>query len=119
MTWHSKNAWELKSNPLNGNILYYTADESLTVKVFDILGKEVFSRQKAADDNHIDVSNLKAGVYIVQFTSPSTGAKVIKKLIKQFQRVYISSKSITTVSDAGLDWQPKIKPSSTSASERE
>ncbi|NQY07703.1 MAG: T9SS type A sorting domain-containing protein, partial [Flavobacteriaceae bacterium] len=70
-------------NPLNGNILYYTADESLTVKVFDILGKEVFSRQKAADDNHIDVSNLKAGVYIVQFTSPSTGAKVIKKLIKQ------------------------------------
>ena len=69
-------------NPVNGNILYYTADESLTVTVIDVLGKVVFQKQKAAEDNQIDVSRLKSGVYFVRFTS-HTGAKITKKLIKQ------------------------------------
>lgn len=78
----SESNFTMYPNPVDGNIVYYTANEPLTIKVMDVLGKVVYNRQKAADDNYINVSNLQAGVYIVQFVS-HTGAKITKKLIKK------------------------------------
>lgn len=69
-------------NPNNSDILYYTSDEPLQIKIIDVVGKVIYSKQKAATDNAINISTLNSGIYFVQFTAYS-GATITKKLIKE------------------------------------
>lgn len=66
-------------NPTNsGRVTISSAtSEAITVRGFDILGKEVLSAQ--VSNNTLDVSDLKAGVYILKITQ--NNASVTKKLV--------------------------------------
>lgn len=67
-------------NPVrNGNAvtIQTNGSESLQVAVYDILGKQVISR--TVTNNTLNISSLKAGVYLVQVTDGSTTST--KKLV--------------------------------------
>ncbi|MEX0996076.1 MAG: T9SS type A sorting domain-containing protein [Flavobacteriaceae bacterium] len=70
---------DMYPNPVrNGVVTIKTnSNQPLQVSVFDVLGKQVIS--KTVSNNTLNVSNLKAGVYLVQVTE--NNATSTKKLI--------------------------------------
>lgn len=70
---------KLYPNPVSDGQLNInsTTTENISVRVFDILGKEVISEELT--NNSLDVSRLNAGLYIVKLTQGN--ATVTKKLI--------------------------------------
>jgi hypothetical protein len=73
------NSFSLYPNPTStGTITISSSNsDSMTVAVFDILGKQV--KNEKVSNNTLDVSNLKAGVYIVKISQ--NDASTTKKLV--------------------------------------
>lgn len=71
--------FSLYPNPTNtGSVSISTTNsEAITVKVFDILGKQV--KNETLTNNTLNVANLKSGVYIVKITQNNTSTT--KKLV--------------------------------------
>jgi hypothetical protein len=67
-------------NPNNG---YFTieAKEEETVKVFDLVGKLIYTSNLTIGKNNIDISSYKAGIYVL-YTINGTGQTSALKLIK-------------------------------------
>lgn len=72
---------KLYPNPITGNFVYIKTNENITVQVFDILGKYILKKQLNSNNNKIDVSQLRQGMYLIKLVS-DTG-NITKKLIKQ------------------------------------
>ena len=68
-------------NPLKGNTLYLTstANASMSVQIFDVLGKEVVKSNVM--NNTVNISGLNAGIYIVKVTEE--GKTATRKLVIQ------------------------------------
>lgn len=66
-------------NPLSGNTLHFssTANNTMTVQIFDILGKEVAKGNVV--NNTFNTGNLNAGIYIVKVTEE--GKTATRKLV--------------------------------------
>ncbi len=66
-------------NPLSGNVLNFssTANNTMTVQIFDILGKEVAKGNVI--NNSFNTGNLNAGIYIVKVTEE--GKTATRKLV--------------------------------------
>jgi hypothetical protein len=68
-------------NPLKGNTLYLnsTANTTMSVQIFNVLGKEVLKSN--VTNNAVNVSGLNTGVYIVKVTEE--GKTATRKLVIQ------------------------------------
>ncbi|NHM03200.1 T9SS type A sorting domain-containing protein [Flavobacterium celericrescens] len=66
-------------NPLSGNTLYLTstANDDMSVQIFDLLGKEVVKANVI--NNTVNVAKLTAGVYVVKITEE--GKTATRKLV--------------------------------------
>ena len=73
------NGLTMYPNPLSGNTLFLTstANASMSVQIFDILGKEVVKADVV--NNTVNVSKLTAGVYVVKITEE--GKTATRKLV--------------------------------------
>jgi plastocyanin len=56
--------------------------EKLNVKVFNLLGKEVLSKQISKEDTLLMVSNLNNGVYLIRITSLDGENSTTKRFVK-------------------------------------
>ena len=56
--------------------------EKLNIKVFNLLGKEVLSKQISKNDTSLTVSNLKNGVYFIRITSLTGENSTTKRFVK-------------------------------------
>lgn len=68
-------------NPLKGNYLNVDTTETLNVKIYDILGKQVLESSVSSNTKRLNLETLKTGIYIVRLISEN--GQVTKKLIKQ------------------------------------
>jgi len=73
------NGFAMYPNPVNGNVLNITSSKNLdkNVQIFDILGKQVYS--KTITGTTVNVSNLNAGVYLIKVEE--AGNFVTRKLV--------------------------------------
>ena len=67
-------------NPTNNGFVTITSgnSESVSVTIFDVLGKQVFTAQELTN-NTLNVSSLNSGIYLVKITQ--NNASTIKKLV--------------------------------------
>ena len=74
----SANAVKMYPNPANG-VVYFstTANDALTVSVFDLLGKQVMDAQNV--QSQLNISSLNPGMYFVKMTQGASSAT--KKLV--------------------------------------
>ncbi|WP_452220478.1 endonuclease [Lacinutrix salivirga] len=75
----SLNSIKIYPNPISGNNLTVTSQQSVKYTVFDILGKQVATGN--VTNNLINVANLKQGLYLIKLETDS--GSITKKLIKQ------------------------------------
>ncbi|MEY8848829.1 endonuclease [Psychroserpens sp. XS_ASV72] len=76
---NSLDNFKVYPNPVRGQSVYVSTNESLNFEIYDILGKAV--SKGPLNNGSISVANLKAGVYILKL---SNGNDIItKKLIKE------------------------------------
>jgi len=68
-------------NPTNGNFSIEHA-KGLLLTIFDVLGKEVFTASIISDKQQININDLPGGVYSAQITDTKTGARVVRKIVK-------------------------------------
>jgi endonuclease I len=73
--------FSLYPNPVSANTFYITTTANANIVIYDILGKLVIKDRVTPTDKDIDISNLKAGMYIVKITQ--NNKSISKKLIKQ------------------------------------
>tara|TARA_R110001592_G_scaffold8129_4_gene45040 strand:+ start:3134 stop:3757 length:624 start_codon:yes stop_codon:yes gene_type:complete len=72
-------------NPTNANL---TIDfqiqniEKLNIKVFNLLGKEMLTKQISKNDASLSVSNLTNGIYMVRITSLNGENSITKRFVK-------------------------------------
>lgn len=66
-------------NPVAGNVLHFSsaANATMTVQIFDIVGKQVINTK--VTNNSINTTNLNAGMYIVKITEE--GKTATRKLV--------------------------------------
>ena len=72
-------------NPTNANLTidFQIQDiEKLNVKVFNLLGKEMLTKQISKNDSSVKVSNLNDGIYIVRITSLNGQNSITKRFVK-------------------------------------
>ncbi|MDA9028578.1 T9SS type A sorting domain-containing protein [Flavobacteriaceae bacterium] len=74
----SANSVKMYPNPANG-VVYFstTANDALTVSVFDLLGKQVMDAQNV--QSQLNISSLNPGMYFVKMTQGASSAT--KKLV--------------------------------------
>lgn len=68
-------------NPIKGNRLYFETNKDLDIKIYDILGKLIIDKSVISNNNFIDISNIKKGIYLVRISN--NNQSITKKLIKQ------------------------------------
>ena len=68
-------------NPVSTDKFYVTTTKSIDLKIFDVLGKQVFEYTVTPGDNDVDITTLKDGIYLVKLSSE--GQTTTKKLIRQ------------------------------------
>ena len=56
--------------------------EKLNVKIFNLLGKEVLSKQISRNDTSLMVSELKNGIYLIRITSLNGENSTTKRFVK-------------------------------------
>jgi plastocyanin len=56
--------------------------EKLNVKIFNLLGKEVLSKQISKNDTSLMVSELKNGIYLIRITSLNGENSTTKRFVK-------------------------------------
>lgn len=77
----SANALNVSPNPTTGKIrIYYDAKTISSIVVFNSEGKKVFSKEKLASGEELNLSMLNKGIYLLQFGTLS-GTNFSKKLL--------------------------------------
>jgi len=66
-------------NPVHGNFITVSTNETLQFKIYNIIGKLVSEGQTV--NNNINVSMLSSGVYIVKLSNGKQ--QITKKIIKE------------------------------------
>jgi hypothetical protein len=56
-------------NPVKNELRLQNVDENATIEVYNLTGKLILVRKPGTDENTIDVSNLKAGIYLLKATT--------------------------------------------------
>lgn len=67
-------------NPVKRNTVFFNTNETINVKVYDILGKLVLQESISSNNTGLNVSNLNKGMYLVNITLGNQ--TMTKKLIK-------------------------------------
>ncbi|AUC82303.1 zinc-dependent metalloprotease family protein [Lacinutrix sp. Bg11-31] len=81
VTEFDSNLIKMYPNPASTELtINFSSINELDVTLFDLLGRQVLSKNLVKNDNRINVSNLASGTYIVQMLVAGKN-KVIKKLI--------------------------------------
>ena len=75
----AKLSFNVYPNPVNGDVLYISAIENATYRLYNLLGQEI-AKGKIENDA-ISVSSIQAGTYLLEVTS--NGQSAIKRFIKQ------------------------------------
>ncbi|MGK0411882.1 MAG: plastocyanin [Polaribacter sp.] len=57
--------------------------DRLDIKIFNLLGKEVLSKQISKNDASVMVSNLNSGIYVVRMTSLNGENSATKRFVKR------------------------------------
>ena len=73
--------FKMYPNPNTNGTLHFKTTTTLSVRVFNVLGKVVATQKIDADSNSFDISLLPKGVYLVKVNSGSSS--ITKKLIKR------------------------------------
>ena len=73
-------SFKMYPNPTNGNKVYFETNETLNVKVYNIVGKLILEYVVSDSKNQLDITTLSKGVYFVKIDSDKNSE--IKKLIK-------------------------------------
>lgn len=76
-----RNDFTIYPNPAN-NFFKVNAQETVSIEVYDILGKLVVKKENNSSNDQINISNLNAGVYMVNVKNDNGGIKIFK-LIKE------------------------------------
>lgn len=72
----------LYPNPTTGNLFFNNADEAFaTIKIYDVSGRVIYSKQITAGNNEIDLSECGNGVFFVEVVMRS-GERVFDKVLK-------------------------------------
>src|SRR5690606_5973127 len=74
------NKLNIYPNPSNG-IFTINSEEVLDIKVYDLIGKLIYSNKVNSGINQIDISNYSNGIYLLQYSTTS-GKTNSMKLIK-------------------------------------
>jgi endonuclease I len=53
-------------NPLNNDLLFINSKTNLNISIYTILGKEVFNAKSSKSKNHINLTSLQAGIYLIK-----------------------------------------------------
>ncbi|AEH01852.1 T9SS type A sorting domain-containing protein [Lacinutrix sp. 5H-3-7-4] len=69
------------NNEMNINIPTLS-DESLSLEVFDVLGKRVLNENLSGLQTTIDISKWKSGMYLVRLASQNQDVKLTKRFVK-------------------------------------
>jgi len=78
---YNLNQIALYPNPLRGNTLYINTKSTLSVEIFNIMGKSIINQNISSNNNTINVEYLNNGVYFIKLSNEFN--TVIKKLIKK------------------------------------
>lgn len=72
---------QIYPNPVTGGKIFITADNNSTktIELYDMLGKRIFSTDMNSYQKEINVSSLKAGVYILKLTEKNNS--ITRKII--------------------------------------
>jgi endonuclease I/chitodextrinase len=73
-------AFKIFPNPTNGDKVYFSVTEAAIINIYNILGKLVTTYNVTKSKNHIDISKLAKGIYLVKINSKKQ--YTTKKLIK-------------------------------------
>lgn len=76
----SLSTFKMYPNPTNGNKLFFSIFDDVTIQVYNVLGKKVLSSKLSENNNSININTLSKGVYMVKVSSEKQ--TIIKKLIK-------------------------------------
>jgi len=76
----STNNFKFYPNPVSSNKLKFVFNQSISIQIFDILGKQIISKTIQPNNNWLDVSSLNKGIYLVKMTANKQTS--IKKLIR-------------------------------------
>ncbi|MFA8300794.1 MAG: T9SS type A sorting domain-containing protein [Hyphomicrobiales bacterium] len=68
-------------NPFVNYFKINFADDSASVKIFDINGKMVYNKNNYTSGNRVDISGLNAGIYTVSVSNASLN--IVTKIVKQ------------------------------------
>jgi hypothetical protein len=68
-------------NPSKGNEVTIISKTDVTVEVYDILGKKVKVQNITLNQNKLNITELKKGVYLLKFKTDTD--VITKKLIRQ------------------------------------
>jgi hypothetical protein len=72
----------LYPNPTTGNLFFNNPDEAFaTIKIYDVSGRVIYSKQITAGNNEIDLSECGNGVFFVEVVMRS-GERVFDKVLK-------------------------------------
>jgi hypothetical protein len=56
-------------NPTNGEYVYFSANDTATINIYNVLGKLVSTSVVSKNNNAIHISNLPKGIYLVKISS--------------------------------------------------
>ncbi|MEE9406983.1 MAG: T9SS type A sorting domain-containing protein [Polaribacter sp.] len=77
------NNFEVYPNPFLDNItINSTLKNSFKVDVYNLIGKKVYSKNTTSNNQKINLSSLKSGVYFIKFIAENGDIQFIKKVIK-------------------------------------
>jgi plastocyanin len=71
-------------NPASSKINFdFKNNDELNVKIYTLLGKEIFSNSITKTDNSISIASLAKGIYVARITSKDGESSTTKRFIKQ------------------------------------
>lgn len=77
-----ENAIMLYPNPITDKLIIENAATGTLMRVFDIVGRQVYSGILTSSKQEINLSHINRGSYIVQFISPQ-GNREVRKILKE------------------------------------
>ena len=80
---YKKNNFKFYPNPVSSNKLQFVITQSISIQIFDILGKQVgSSNHNALNSVEMNIASLNSGVYMVKVTNAAGNSSTIK-VVKQ------------------------------------
>lgn len=74
------NSFVMYPNPTNGNTVYFSTKETLDITVYNLIGKKLLKGSVSENNNQLNISSLKSGIYIINVKSNTSS--LTKKFIK-------------------------------------